>query len=109
MSVTRIEGTRPLEAAQGHSTLQSRVPGETKKAEDAERKPPVDTPAPAPAPEESKPYALSFSFRKDLNRVVVKVIDAVSGKPILEIPPESVIEALKQQRPAPGRLVDEEA
>jgi uncharacterized FlaG/YvyC family protein len=108
MSVTRIEGTRPLEAAQAHTTLQSRVPGEAKKAEHAEHKPPAQEPVPQP-PSESKPYAVSFRFEKELNRVVVKVIDAVTGEAILQIPAESVIEALKQQRHAPGGLVDEEA
>ena len=107
MSVTRIEGTRPLEAAQPHTTLQSRVPGEPKKLEESERPPPAEEPAPAPS--NFKPYALSFRFEKELNRVVVKVIDPVTGEVVREIPPESVIEALKQLRRAPGSLVDQEA
>ena len=107
MSVTRIEGTRPLEAAQPHTTLQSRVPGEPKATEESDRQPPAEEPAPVPA--EFKPYSLSFHFDKELNRVVVKVIDPVTGEVVREIPPESVIAALKQLRRAPGSLVDQEA
>ena len=109
MSVTRIEGTRPLEAAQPHTTLQSRVPGEAKKHEDEPAStPPAEKPAPVPVPSNFKPYSLSFRFEKELNRVVVKVIDPETGELVREIPPESVIEALKQLRQAPGSLVDEE-
>lgn len=111
MSVTRIEGTRPLEAAQPHTTLQSRVPGEPKTPEESERKPPAEEPepVPVPVPAEFKPYSLSFRFEKELNRVVVKVIDPLTGELVREIPPESVIAALKQLRRAPGSLVDQEA
>ena len=109
MSVTRIEGTRPLEAAQPHTTLQSRVPGEPKAPEESGRKPPAEEPAPVPVPAEFKPYSLSFRFDKELNRVVVKVIDPLTGELVREIPPESVIAALKQLRRAPGSLVDQEA
>lgn len=107
MSVTRIEGTRPLEAAQPHTTLQSRVPGDAKKHEEAHASAP-STEKPAPVPSNFKPYSLSFRFEKELNRVVVKVIDPETGELVREIPPESVIEALKQLRQAPGSLVDEE-
>lgn len=74
---------------------------------------PRATPAPEeetkPTPVESfKPYSLSFRFEKELNRVVVKVIDPETGEAIREIPPESVVEALKQLKNAPGTLVDEE-
>ena len=55
-----------------------------------------------------RPFSLSFRFEKELNRVVVKVIDPQTGELLREIPPESVIEALKQLRKAPGTLVDEE-
>lgn len=56
-----------------------------------------------------KPYSLSFRFDEELNRVVVKVIDPTTGELLREIPPEGVIEALKQLRQMPGSLVDEEA
>ena len=59
-------------------------------------------------PSNLKPYTLSFRFEKELNRVVVKVIDPETGELLREIPPEAVIEALKQLRKAPGALVDEE-
>ncbi len=41
--------------------------------------------------------------------MVVKVIDPTTGELLREIPPEGVIEALKQLRQMPGSLVDEEA
>ena len=107
MSVTRIEGTRPLEAAQPHTTLQSRVPGEPKAPEESDRPPPAEEPVSAPA--NCTPYSLSFRFDKELDRVLVKVIDPVSGELVREIPPEAVIAALKQLRRAPGSLVDQEA
>ncbi len=108
MSVTRIEGVRALDAAQANTAPKPRVPTEAKHTEDKER--PSAAPEEAPPPVESnfKPYSLSFRFEKELNRVVVKVIDPTTGELLREIPPESVIEALKQLRKAPGTLVDEE-
>ena len=114
MSVTRVEGSRPLEAAPAPATQHPRTTGERV----IERKPipeqaPRATPDPheetKPKPVESfKPYSLSFRFEKELNRVVVKVIDPETGEALREIPPESVIEALKLLKQAPGTLVDEE-
>jgi uncharacterized FlaG/YvyC family protein len=108
MSVTRIEGARPLEPAQAHTGPKPRVPAEKKNHErESEHPAPVVEEKPPP-PSNFKPYALSFRFEKELNRVVVKVIDPETGELLREIPPESVIEALKQLRKAPGTLVDEE-
>ncbi len=108
MSVTRVEGTRPLEAV---TTI---APHQPRTGEPSAKHAPADRPA-AQSPEEKpapvsifKPYSLSFRFEKELNRVVVKVIDPETGELLREIPPESVIEALKQLRKAPGTLVDEE-
>jgi hypothetical protein len=97
-----------LEATQPHTTLHPRVPEEPKQPEKSESKPPAEEPVPSPAPSNFTPYSLSFRFEEELNRVVVKVIDPVTGELVREIPPESVIEALKQLRRAPGSLVDEE-
>ena len=107
MSVTRIEGTPPLEATQPHTTLHPRVSDGPKTPEKSDSRPPAEEPAPAPT--NFTPYSLSFRFEKELNRVVVKVIDPVTGELLREIPPESVIAALKQLRRAPGSLVDQEA
>lgn len=107
MSVTRIEGTRPLEATQPYTTLHPRVPEEPKQPEKSDSKPPAEEPSPSPS--NFTPYSLSFRFEQELNRVVVKVIDPVTGEVVREIPPESVIAALKQLRRAPGSLVDGEA
>ena len=41
--------------------------------------------------------------------MVVKVIDPETGELVREIPPEAVLEALKQLKNAPGSLVDAEA
>jgi uncharacterized FlaG/YvyC family protein len=109
-----VEGTRPLEATPVTATQHPRRTGEpaAKKeqvSEEAPRATPPREEEPKIAPAENfKPYSLSFRFEKELNRVVVKVIDPETGEAIREIPPESVIEALKQLKKAPGTLVDEE-
>ena len=110
MSVTRVEGSRPLEAAQVTATQQPRTTGErVKKEGETSRATPLPEDDTKPKPAASfKPYSLSFRFEKELNRVVVKVIDPETGEAIREIPPESLIEALKQLKKAPGTLVDEE-
>jgi uncharacterized FlaG/YvyC family protein len=112
MSVTRVEGSRPLEATSVTATTQHpRTTGErvSKKEQEAPRAAPPREEEPKITPAESfKPYSLSFRFEKELNRVVVKVIDPETGEAIREIPPESVIEALKQLKKTPGTLVDEE-
>ena len=107
MSVTRIEGARALEAAQLKTAPKPHAPPDAKKHTEHER-PPAPEEAPPPVESNFKPYSLSFRFEKELNRVVVKVIDPQTGELLREIPPESVIEALKQLRKAPGTLVDEE-
>lgn len=107
MSVTRVEGARPLEATTG-TTHQPRQPEEHAKKHGAEKVAAPDEEKPKPEPN-FKPYSLSFRFDEDLNRVVVKVIDPATGELLREIPPEGVIEALKKLRQAPGSLVDEEA
>lgn len=114
MSVTRVEGSRPLEATRNPATQHPRTTGEgvspkETKPEGPSRAtpPPHEETKPSPV-EHFKPYSLSFRFEKELNRVVVKVIDPETGEAIREIPPESVIEALKQLKNAPGTLVDEE-
>ncbi len=109
MAVTRIEGVSPLATAQSQTAPKQRVPADTK----PHREESADTPEPvqeakAPVRSNFKPYSLQFRFEKELNRVVVKVIDPETGEALREIPPESVIEALKQLKKAPGALVDEE-
>ena len=108
MSVTRVEGVRPLEATTTAAKHQPRPSEEhAKKHGVAESAAPVDE---KPKVEPNfKPYSLSFRFDEELNRVVVKVIDPTTGELLREIPPESVIEALKKLKQAPGSLVDEEA
>jgi flagellar protein FlaG len=103
-----VEGTRPLEAALDVATHKPRT-GEPSAAHGAVKKEAPAAPEEKPPPVSVfKPYSLSFRFEKELNRVVVKVIDPQTGELLREIPPESVIEALKQLRKAPGTLVDEE-
>lgn len=108
MAVTRIEATRPVEATQPIATAKPRPP-----APDAQRHEDKKTAAPEepkPPPVLSfRPYSLSFRYEKELNRVVVKVIDPETGELVREVPPEAVIEALKQLRETAGRLVDAEA
>lgn len=106
MSVTRIEGIRPPEAGHANTTLQSGASGTGKKSSAPDDKSSAQESATAPPAHE--PYAVTFGFDKDLNRVVVRVVDRATGKVYWGIPPESVIQALKQQRRKLGRLVDEE-
>lgn len=96
-----------MDAAQSQLAPKPRQPAETKKAAKEEEAPPAAEPK-APVPSSFKPYSLSFRFEKELNRVVVKVIDPETGELLREVPPEAVIETLKQLRKAPGALVDEE-
>lgn len=108
MSVTRVEGTRPVEAAQTIAANQPRSARQTKQAESGPQAEKHEEPAISPA-STFKQYSLSFRFEKELNRVVVKVLDAETGEIVREIPPESLIRVLKQLRQLPGGLVDEEA
>ena len=107
--ITRIEGPRPLEAA---PTVASNVPrpaDESKKRKEEPGRAQAGEPATADVvAERFKPYALSFRYDKELNRVLVKVIDPESGELLREIPPESVVAAMKQLRQTLGRFVDEE-
>jgi flagellar protein FlaG len=109
MSVTRVEGTRPLEAATPIAQQHARPAEEPAKAHANEHAPAVPEEQKPKIESNFKPYSLSFRYDEELNRVVVKVIDPATGELLREIPPESVIEALKQLRQAPGSLVDEEA
>ncbi|MCC6764893.1 MAG: flagellar protein FlaG [Deltaproteobacteria bacterium] len=96
-----------MDAAQAKAAPKPPKPAETKKrAEDEAQPPPAESTPPAPS--NFKPFSLSFRFEKELNRVVVKVIDPETGELLREIPPEAVIDALKQLRKTPGALVDEE-
>lgn len=106
MSITRIEGARAVDAASAKLAPKPQQPATTRKSATEEAPPAAAEPkAPAPA---FKPYALSFRFEKDINRVVVKVIDPETGELLREVPPEEVIAALKRLRKTPGALVDEE-
>jgi flagellar protein FlaG len=108
MSVTRIEATRPVEATQPIATAKPRPPENEKKRAEHEKSVAADEPKQASV-QSFRPYSLSFRFEKELNRVVVKVIDPETGEVVREVPPESVIETMKQLRETAGRLVDEEA
>ncbi len=108
MSVTRIEATRPVEATQPIATAKPRPPENERKRGEQEKSVAADEPKRASV-QSFRPYSLSFRFEKELNRVVVKVIDPETGEVVREVPPESVIETMKQLRATAGRLVDEEA
>jgi flagellar protein FlaG len=108
MSVTRVEGTRPLEATTNVATHKPRTGEPSVKHAGGKREAPA---APDEKPEPVsifKPYSLTFRYEKELQRVVVKVIDPETGELLREIPPETVIEALKRLHREPGALVDEE-
>src|SRR5215212_8841026 len=108
MAVTRIEATRPIEATKPIATAKPRPPADQKKRDEHEKDAAPAEPKPPPV-SSFRPYALSFRYEKELNRVVVKVIDPETGELVREVPPESVIETLKQLRATAGHLVDEEA
>jgi FlaG protein len=52
---------------------------------------------------------LAFRYDKELNRVIVQVLDAETHEVVRSIPPEEIVNALKQLRQLRGALVDEEA
>lgn len=108
MSVTRVEGPRPLDAATRSAANQPRLQQHVPHPAAANTPDSQETEQSAEPASIYKPYSLSFRFDKDLNRVVVKVIDPESGELLREIPPESVLEALKQIKRSLGSLVDEE-
>jgi flagellar protein FlaG len=112
--VIRLESTRPVEAAPASTNAKprqaaERPAAETKAAPEKEEAIALPDASQTPLEANFKPFSLSFRFEKELSRVVVKVIDPETGEILREIPPESVIEALKQLRQAPGGLVDAEA
>lgn len=113
MAVNRIDGTRPVDTASAIANHTPRSPAEVKKHADGDEEPkraePADDAPKSTASALFKPYSLSFRFDEELNRVVVKVIDPETGEMVREIPPEAVLEALKQLKSAPGSLVDAEA
>lgn len=51
---------------------------------------------------------LKYSINKDLNRVVIKIIDSETDKIIKELPPEELQRMSMRIREAIGLLVDEE-
>ncbi|AFG36898.1 flagellar protein FlaG [Spirochaeta africana] len=51
---------------------------------------------------------LKFAVNKDLNRVIIKVIDAETDKVIKELPPEELQRVSLRIREAVGLLIDEE-
>ncbi len=51
---------------------------------------------------------LKFSINKELNRVIIKVIDAETDKVIKELPPEELQRVSIRIREAVGLLIDEE-
>jgi len=108
MPVTRVEGPRPLEAAPTVATHKPRTPDQSAHHAAVKPAPHADEETPEPV-SIFKPYSLLFRYDKETQRVVVKVIDPTTGELLREIPPESVIEALKKLKQAPGSLVDEEA
>ena len=108
MAVTRIEATRPIAATQPIATAKPRPPADDGKRHEHKKTAAPEEPK-SPPVSSFRPYSLSFRFEKELNRVVVKVIDPETGELVREVPSEAVIEALKQLRETAGRLVDEEA
>ena len=108
MSVNRVEGTRPLEAVTTIATHQPRTGGSSAKPAAAHRPEPQATEQKPEPVSIFKPFSLLFRYDEELHRVVVKVIDPKTGETLREIPPESVLEALKSLKKPPGSLVDEE-
>lgn len=54
-------------------------------------------------------FALSFRHDEELNRVIVQVVDAKTREVVRTIPPEEIVNILKNIRQAQGALLDEEA
>jgi flagellar protein FlaG len=88
----------------GQRTAAARVPGDI----------PVSTARPSQAPTARVTTAdalnkrLSFSVNRELDQVVVKVIDRSTDKVIKELPPEELQRMHVRIREAIGLLIDEE-
>ncbi len=54
-------------------------------------------------------HDLSFRHDEELNRIIVQVVDAETREVVRTIPPEEVVNTLKNIRRAQGALLDEEA
>ena len=54
-------------------------------------------------------HDLSFRHDEELNRVIVQVVDAKTREVVRTIPPEEIVNILKNIRRAQGALLDEEA
>jgi len=54
-------------------------------------------------------HDLSFRHDEELNRIIVQVVDSETREVVRTIPPEEVVNTLKNIRRAHGALLDEEA
>ena len=54
-------------------------------------------------------HDLSFRHDEELNRIIVQVVDSETREVVRTIPPEEVVNTLKNIRRAQGALLDEEA
>jgi uncharacterized FlaG/YvyC family protein len=54
-------------------------------------------------------HDIVFRHDRELNRIIVEVVDAETREVIRTIPPEQVVDTLKSIRRAQGALLDEEA
>jgi len=121
MKISGTEGLQPLVPGVGSSGLgpdaTRGVPAASVRPEaaPAERRAPQGDGAERAAEEARraassfKGYHLSFRFDRDINRVVVRVIDSDSGTVIRSIPPEEAVRMLKQLRSERGTILDAEA
>lgn len=51
-------------------------------------------------------HKLSFSVHKDLNRIVIRVIDAETNTVIRQVPPEQILRLLEELRKISGVFLD---
>jgi flagellar protein FlaG len=49
---------------------------------------------------------LSFSMHKDLNRVVIRVLDSETGAVIRQLPPDQILHMMEEIRKASGVFLD---
>lgn len=54
-------------------------------------------------------FSLRFETDKDLNIIIVKIVDKKSGEVVTQIPPEQTIKTLKYFEENPGKLVSTQA
>jgi hypothetical protein len=102
-------------ATPGSKRTDAPRPERTPPREEAPPPPPAERPAPPPTPAakridlpEFRHYELSFKLNEERGRVVVQVIDSKTGTVVRTVPPDELLNALREVPDPRGVLLDRE-